>query len=437
MPDIFRTTSGSDVAIGRRLGGGGEGAVFEVNADTVAKIYKAPVDRSTPRGLSTERKLAAMVANAPPTKDSDGNVALAWPLELLYYRVGPAAGMMAGFTMPRIDVAQYAQILNYWNPQRIRQNPNIPNQGERLEELLQVIVRNILTIVNGIHKRGYIIGDINESNTVVHQSGRVAFLDSDSFQVRDLNGRVHRCGVGKRDYLDPRVIGLMRRRCADPNCLSGRVAGHRQSFACFDRCVDDDNFALAVVLFKLLMKGTHPFDGPDGEMMDKIAARQFPYNNPRLMTPARTRARWQELSDEWQRYFVDTFTTGKRYSAEQLLTFGHPLRRMENLGHQVTVSWNTPGTSAATNPSPPTSAPGSQAAGTAAGAPQIKCPKCGRSNASPGIFCRYDGCNAWLANKGRNCGACQVEIPVNSIYCERCGKEQHPGVDRRRVLRMR
>ena len=433
MPDVFRTTSGSDVAIGRRLGGGGEGAVFQVSADTVAKIYKAPVDRSTLRGSSTERKLTAMVANAPPTKDADGNVALAWPIELLHYNGGTWAGMMAGFTMPGIDVAQYREIINYWNPQRIRQNPNIPNQGDRLDELLQAIVRNILTIVNGIHKRGYIIGDINESNIVVHESGRIVFLDSDSFQVQDLQGKIHRCGVGKPDYLDPRVVRLTRQRCADRNCLSGRPAGHRQSFACFDRTVNDDNFAMAVVLFKLLMKGTHPFDGPDGELMDKIAARLFPYNNPGLPTPVRTRDRWNELSDGWQRYFVATFTSDRRYSAEELLAFGHPLKRMENLGQQVTVSWNRPQTP---NAAAGTSAQSPQNAAAAAPS-QIRCPKCGRPNASPGIFCRYDGCNAWLASKGRNCGACQAEIPVNSIYCLRCGKEQHPGMDRRRVLRMR
>ena len=206
---------------------------------------------------------------------------------------------------------------------------------------------------------------------MVHQSGRVAFLDSDSFQVRDLNGRVHRCGTGKSEFLDPRVIGLMRRRCADPNCLSGRPAGHGQSFACFARCVDDDNFALAVLLFMLLMKGMHPFYGPDGETVDKIAARQFPYNNPRLMTPARPRLRWEELSDEWQMYFVDTFATGKRYLAEQLLTFGHPLRRMENLGQQVRVSWNAPHTPTTTNSSPPTSAFGSETAGESEAPPPL------------------------------------------------------------------
>lgn len=428
MPDIFRTSNGELIEISSRLGGGGEGAVFEVDADRVAKIYRLPLDSSSRRGANTVRKLTAMVAKPPPNRDASGNLALAWPEELLYYPDGQYRGMMAGFTMPRIDLSHYSEIVHYWDPQLGRQNANIPDEDERLEELLSVITQNILTILYGIHKRDYVVGDINESNLVVHGTGCIAFLDTDSFQVRDLSGTVHRCMVGRPEYISPRLIKLTQVKCPYASCPSEQAAGHNQSYPCFDRTVDDDNFAIAVVLFKLLMRGTHPLDGPDGQLLDRIASGQFPYNNPSLPAPARTRARWEELSHEWQEYFVDTFTTTRRYQAEELLAFGHPLKRHENLGQQVTVNWDQGNGAEAGSTS--------TVAGTA-GISQIRCPKCGRPNAYPGIYCRYEGCEGWLVDNVRSCAACHVEIPFNAIYCPRCGGEQHPGRERDEVLRMR
>lgn len=425
MPDTYRTDKGAYISLGRRLGGGGEGAVFEVSADTVAKIYRAPVDRSNTRGINTERKLHAMVANPPPNKDSDGNIALAWPSDLLYYHEGAASGLMAGFTMPRLNLSQYAEIINYLNPSLQKRNPNIPNQTAQLEGLLQVIIRNILTILNGIHERDYVIGDVNERNILVHETGRIAFLDADSFQVKEPGGRVHRCTVGREEYQGPRVIGLTRQQCITPNCPTDHRTNPNQQYGCIDRNENDDNFAIAVILFQLLMMGTHPFNatGVENTFRDRIAGRAFPYNHPRLQPPPGKAGRWRELGAQWQQYFTDTFTTNRRYSADELLTFGPPLKRQENLGTQV--GFNPAGTAAV----------GTTA--TATGPAQVQCPKCGRFNTEPVIFCRYSGCGAWLTDKGKTCHACKTDVPYNAVFCSTCGAEQHPGRSRDQVLSMR
>lgn len=425
MPDTFRTDKGAYISIGRRLGRGGEGAVFEVNAETVAKIYRAPVDRSTTRGINTERKLGAMVAKPPPSRDSDGNVALAWPSDLLYYHDGPSSGLMAGFTMPKLNLSQYAEIINYLNPSLQRRNPNIPNQNELLEEMLQVIIRNILTILSGIHQRDYVIGDINERNIVVHETGRIAFLDADSFQVQEGGGRIHRCAVGREEYQGPRVIELSQGNCTTPNCPFDHHTDRKRQYACFDRIKSDDYFAIGVILFQMLMMGTHPFNarGVEATFRERIARRAFPYESASLQPPPGKEARWRELSTQWQEYFVDTFTTDKRYSADELLSFGPPLKRQENLGTQVGFSQG--GTASA------------GAAAAASGPRQIQCPKCGRFNTEPAIFCRFSGCGSWMTDKGKTCPNCRADVPYNGVFCSACGMEQHPGRSRDEVLNMR
>ena len=294
MP-TYRTRSGTIIETPQRhLGQGGEADVFAVNnaPDIVAKIYTKAIasnGRLTELGRRAEQKLDAMIENPPPTRDADGNVALVWPEDILYCYGGASDGLMAGFTMPKIDTDQYRDVLNYYNPaQRARLNQSlssknlrVPTEGEDLENLLSVIVRNILTVIREIHKLGYVIGDVNESNILVDYMGRVAFVDSDSFQVPDGgNATVHRSPVGKEDFLSPRVIRLMDEKCIDRGCACKRRPGRNKSFLCFDRSPEDDNFAIAVILFKLLVNGIHPFNSVGGSLAyrEKIARREFPYN---------------------------------------------------------------------------------------------------------------------------------------------------------------
>ncbi len=89
---------------------------------------------------------------------------------------------------------------------------------------------------------GYVIGDLNESNLLVSNSALVTVIDCDSMQVPKGNSRgVFRCPVGKPEYTAPE--------------LQGRI------FSDMDRNEHQDHFALAVVIFLLLMEGVHPFSG--------------------------------------------------------------------------------------------------------------------------------------------------------------------------------
>ena len=456
------------------LGSGGEAAVYAVNngPDLVAKVYHPGNTirggRLTELGQRKEQKLTAMIENAPPTRDADGNVALSWPQDILYYYGGRYDGLMAGFTMPTIDIGQYRDIFNYYNPAMRRKlnetlaqkGLRVPTKGEDLENLLNVVIRNILTILGSIHSRGYVIGDVNESNILVDYGGRVAFVDSDSFQVRDRrNGIVHRSSVGKEDFLSPRVIDLTTGTCDLARCPSGKPAGrHNREFLCFDREAEDDSFAIAVILFKLLMNGAHPLDSIGGSQTykERIANREFPFNHPSLSAPARSKRRWGELSPNWMNYFGYTFVTERRYSADEVLNLGHHLASKggNNLGQQATVSYNTTvaGNSAKSTPAasqqwnPFTSRSGQpqqqNPAGPRGRQPQqqapagprnrqahqshqlINCPQCRMPNPESKVFCQNPACLAILHGRTRLCASCKAGNPINARFCGKCGQAQ-------------
>lgn len=84
--------------------------------------------------------------------------------------------------------------------------------------------------------------DVNESNVFVGRDARVTLIDCDSWQVVDsARGRTYRSHVAKPDFLAAELQG--------------------RSLALVDRQNCHDNFALAVLIFKLVNEGTHPFDG--------------------------------------------------------------------------------------------------------------------------------------------------------------------------------
>jgi len=67
-------------------------------------------------------------------------------------------------------------------------------------------------------------------------------VDTDSFQVWDAEaGRMYRCRVGKPEFTPPELQG--------------------KSFSSMDREPAHDLFGLGVLIFELLMEGTHPFAG--------------------------------------------------------------------------------------------------------------------------------------------------------------------------------
>src|SRR5690349_7148216 len=130
----------------QRLGSGGEAEVYAVDGrPTLAeKRYRSP-------SPARERKLRVMLAHPP---EQASTASLAWPVELV-----EEGSRVVGFLMPRIDVARSAPLFSVYNPaQRRKQAP-----GWDWRYIART-ARNVATIVDAVHRAGYVIGDLNESN---------------------------------------------------------------------------------------------------------------------------------------------------------------------------------------------------------------------------------------------------------------------------------
>jgi hypothetical protein len=267
---------------------GGEGAIYEVPhyPDLVAKVYHA--QRRTPERIA---KLQIMVAHPPvnPTEHLN-HPSIAWPTELLR---DTATNQLVGFVMPR--VWQMLPLSEVYNPRARRRQLPLFNY-----RYLVRTARNLCAAVQAVHQAGYVIGDLNESNVLVSDQTLVTLVDADSFQVRDPEtGVVYRSLVGKPEYTPPELQGC--------------------SFADVDRQPEHDAFALAVLIFRLLMEGFHPFDGVYGgrgeppEMGARIRNGYFPYARGRTgIEPSPLAPPFEMLHPNLQALFVRCFEEGHR-----------------------------------------------------------------------------------------------------------------------------
>ena len=277
-----RTNQPISIDASRELGAGGEARIFAVAEapELVAKIYHRPDEAQA-------RKLRAMLA-APPDDPggASGSLAIAWPADLLL-----DGARVVGFLMPR--VSDRAPIFHFYNPSTRRQKFPLSNTA-----YLHRTARNLAAAVRAIHSRGYVIGDVNESNILVTQTALVTLVDCDSFQARDpQTGEIYRCPVGKLEFTPPELQG--------------------KTFAHLDRTPEQDGFGLAVLFFQLLMEGTHPFagifsgTGDPPPYAERIAAGHFPHGTRTVpYRPMPSAPPFSMLHAGLRRLFVRCFETG-------------------------------------------------------------------------------------------------------------------------------
>jgi DNA-binding helix-hairpin-helix protein with protein kinase domain len=218
-PALF--IKGQALALGKRIGKGGEGEVYAhaTAQDLAVKLY-------TLKDLKQrDAKISAMIKN----KLAEKTKLVSFPKEV----VSRSDGKFAGFVMQR--VVDHKPLFELYSPGTRKQN--FPRADYRF---LVRAASNIASIVAQIHKTGCVIGDINHSGILVSRAAVAAFIDADSFQVKDGNVS-HPCLVGVPEYTPPELQG---------QSLSGVL-----------RTTDHDAFGLAVVMFQLLFMGRHPFIG--------------------------------------------------------------------------------------------------------------------------------------------------------------------------------
>jgi len=282
----------SPVSLATEIGAGGEGSILTIDGapDYVAKIYHAspPPDKRD--------KILAMIQNPPKDPAIDGPFkfhSIVWPKDALYS--DRQCATLAGFTMPMIQKKGFKIIVSYILPEKRFESFS----GAFTWQHLMNTAVNLSSCVEAIHEKGHCVGDLNESNFMVAPDTLLAVIDCDSFQIRDpKTGRSWKCPVGKPDYSAPEI--------------------YNANFNNVDRTVHTDNFALAIMIFQLLMEGTHPYSAK-GRLVedapaigDKIVKGIFPYVARRGIQPPVYAPPFNILDPDLQQLFIRCFETGHR-----------------------------------------------------------------------------------------------------------------------------
>lgn len=231
-------SKGRPVALGREIGRGGEGSVFEIKSDDrcVAKIYHQPLNTDK----ADKIRLMASLRNDKISALS------AWPMELLLRRSGEPIGLL----MPKIVGRK--DIHHLYNPKSRRAD------FQRADwRFLVRAAANTARAFAAVHEAGCVIGDVNHGGVLVAQDATVKLIDCDSFQVIS-KGRKFLCEVGVETFTSPEL--------------------QDRPFKGIVRTSNHDNFGLAVMVFLLLFMGRHPFSGRYlgvGDMPIPKAIEQF------------------------------------------------------------------------------------------------------------------------------------------------------------------
>lgn len=234
------SAKGGPLRLGRELGRGGEGAVFDLadHSDFVAKLYHLPPERS---------KAEKLIAMASGCTERLRTIA-AWPIDTLHDGV---SGAVRGFVMRRVARQKDIHVL-YGPKTRLRDYPDATYR------FLAHVATNLARAFAVVHDHGHVIGDVNQGGVCVSAQGTVTLVDCDSFQVRGPQ-RVFGCDVGIPIYQPPELQ-------------------HVRSFHGLPRTANHDNFGLAVLIFQTLFLARHPFAGAfqgDGDMPIERAIREF------------------------------------------------------------------------------------------------------------------------------------------------------------------
>lgn len=283
--------SGRTYRLGKQIGKGGEAKVLEVTnySGAVAKLYEQKLCNA-----HRERKLMAMLQTPlPPELDTD----LVWPKDILYDNTG----QLAGFVMRKVSGGTPL---------------NVMYSDESSCDLLKdiTVAKNLCVAVYNSHKTGLVIGDLNPCNILVLKTGVVRIIDTDSFHIRDNQGRTFRCEVGVPEFIAPKILNAI------PQGETLKTVPLHTTYT-----QESDEYALAILIFQLLMNGTHPFTvalakGNDLDMLqpvDLMKRYNFPYDKcPHDMKLPVYALPFKCLSERLRFLFIKSFSNGESISAE-------------------------------------------------------------------------------------------------------------------------
>ncbi len=268
------------------LGSGGEGTIYLHASDpsVLLKIYKK---QALKRSSDLEDKVRAMVEKKPRLLHHKGLTIIAWPQRLVY----DSGRHFVGYLMSRVDAKNNLSHVITPGLQK-KKFPKLTFYDR------VVISINLALVMDYLHKNESVIGDINTSDFFVYPGLQIGVVDTDSFQVKNEDGKVYHCNVFTPDYTPPEVVRATKNK-------DKRV----------ERTPNNDNYGLAILIFQTLMMGVHPFSARikkptfDGNAINYCMEKEiFPYHtsDPDIIPPKNAMP-FSFFPKELQELFIKAF----------------------------------------------------------------------------------------------------------------------------------
>lgn len=258
---------------------GGEGEIWFVEGDEKTCVKLFHPHRITPEMEEKLRFMQKRTVLAPP------GTSLCWPSGIV---TAPGEnGRFLGYLMERLDTKLWKPVHSWYD------NPDTD------PVLSTLAAARLASLVHAVHVSGHCIGDLRENNVFISPSGGICIIDTDSFQITEKGGgKTWYCRVGTGEYLPPELIdGMFELQDID------------RLFA--------DRFALAVLVFRFLMQGAHPFqargplvaDAPTAT--DKILLGLFAYEGKiKGLSPPEYAPPYSRIPRHIQALFHEAFVIG-------------------------------------------------------------------------------------------------------------------------------
>ena len=269
-------TQGASRLLGQELASGGEGRVFPLQQNPVILVKCYHPEVLARRGQELRRKTEAMLA----LKDRFSAHPVSWPL----LSVLDGQQRWVGYAMRRaqgVPMFRLAHAMAY-----VKSFPGLT----RIEVV--AYLRSLLAALDGLHRHGVRVGDYNLNNILCQPgTAAVSLIDCDSYQI-EAGGQLFRCPVGSPD-MTPREQ-------------------HGRAFSDVLRTEESERFSVAIVLFKCLMLGRHPYDIVGGDdPVNNLKAGRFAYGRGNTGVPKGPWFNiWSHMPHRLKEMFIHTFTVG-------------------------------------------------------------------------------------------------------------------------------
>jgi serine/threonine protein kinase len=221
----------------------GEGANAKVYREKIgSRLYAVKV--YTDQAAFNLEKLNFMIFNPPADlyfEDAGKRYPLyAWPVSLVKNLEEGYFGTDIGYVMPLIDKTESKTLEYFYDYNLSKQLKTSINKALSLKI---EILKNLSDAIATLHTLGHKFVDLKPQNVGVYEGTNiVSLLDCDGYEINyPSSGKKFSSTMVSPDYIAPEISGAK---------LEDIIVEK-----------DQDNYALAVIIFQMLNNGIHPFQG--------------------------------------------------------------------------------------------------------------------------------------------------------------------------------